>query len=231
MFFDLLEASYVSPAILAEGMRINRKNLSRKARLRVGNVETSEPVDLLIMASNSYKALDIVFDFLDANFHQLFVSPGWAQHILSRSCAPRSGTISFTPGKARKGKPGGMVTQFSGKRKLIIGPFIRYAQLAMKTIGKEKISKYIQGHLLEVERRIRFVVDVLADVREGGLTAVDLDPVLDGVRILAELGPEFDRELLHKLAEGLRDPESSERYQYERKDELIELTFRAITND
>jgi hypothetical protein len=234
MCFDVIDTLPFTEASLREKTCVTHCCLARKAALVMSLRTAREGHDLLIMARNSYKALSVLFDFLIQIHPTEFLSEPIARDILSKShyTNPHPPFVLKGPPSpeppVNKGGRIAWVWQLTSVRKLIAGPYIRYAKTVIPILGKEKVLGFMAGHLIEIERSIRFLIDVLGDLRENGLDPTDFEGLFEGMKIMAELKPEFDRELLQRFAELLQSPEISARYEFPRREELIGLVLKYL---
>jgi hypothetical protein len=216
-------------------MRTNHGCLGRKAALwlQLGY----DSFDLMTLCCNSYKALDVLCDHMIESQPENFI--GHAPNILRKSYQNTHTTFLISmPKQMRNVEPskrsppvmGRMSTQWTGTgdRKLLAAPYIRYARAVMPTLGRETVLEYMRGHTLVIDRSIRFLADVLGDVKENGLNASDFEGIFEGMKIIADLKPPFDRGLLERFAGLLQDPEISARYEFPRREKLIELALKYL---
>jgi hypothetical protein len=110
----------------------------------------------------------------------------------------------------------------------IAGPYIQYAKTVIPLLGEEKVFGLMRGHWLDIDRSMRFLVDVLGDLKEGGLAASEFEGAFEGMKIIAEIKPPFDRDLFARFGELLQNPEISARYEFPRRQELVELVFKCL---
>jgi hypothetical protein len=191
------------------------------------------------MCFNSYKALDVVLDTVIERGG--FLDEWEADLLLSKSYQSRHGASLAFPiegsgtksAKNEKIVPGMMAWKWSGvsDRRLIAAPYVRYAKAVIPKLGKEKVFGFMRGHLLAVDRSIRFLTDVLQDVKENGLDGSDFEVLFEGMKIIAELKPPFDRALFEQFGELLENPDISARYEFGRRDELIGLIRQCLEPD
>jgi hypothetical protein len=99
----------------------------------------------------------------------------------------------------------------------------------MEKIGKKMISEWLEGHLVPIERRLRFINDVLEDPKEGGLKMEELDPLFDDFELISELQPEFDLGLIRTFIERMENPEISDKIKYGKLEEVLNLAKRCLT--
>jgi hypothetical protein len=236
--FDIIERLPWTENSFREAMRTNHVCIGRKAAmwLRLGYPVTA--INLIMMVCNSYKALDVVFDRLVETMpHDFFET--FPAAILSKTYQNTHEYAFVTHPKAdpaAKRPPrrlGLMAPKWRtvGDRKLVAAPYIRYARAVMPKLGKEKVFEFMRWHVLAVDRSIRFLADVLGDVKENGLDATDFDGIFEGMKIIADLKPPFDRELLERFAGLLQDAEVSARYEFPRREELIGLVLKVLEPD
>jgi hypothetical protein len=238
--FDVIETLPFTEETLLPGIALNRNCLGRKAAmcLKLG----SDPVGLpfLVLALNSYKAVDVLFDRLAQVTPILFFADYTAADILQKSYEDTHDR-PIHEDDLRYGIPGRIHLppmpvapckwEPVGSRKLIAAPYVRYAKAVIGGLGKQRIWWWMRGHIRDVEMAVGFLTDVLADVRENGLAGKDFEGLFEGVKIIAELKPPLDRELFERFAGLLQNPEVSARYEFPRREELVGLLLKCFEPD
>jgi hypothetical protein len=237
MCFDVIEKLDWTEESFRNVMRLNFGCLGRKAALALKLRKSDATVDLITLCENSYKALDVLFD------HLMRVNPSdflaAAPVILRKSYHDtRDAIFTLSTAIASQGRRaarslGGarMPRWFVRGRKLLGTPYVRYARAAMPTWGKEKVFEFLSGHLPALNRSIRFVIDVLGDPKEGGLDAKDFEGIFETMKIVADLKPPFDRELLKRFADILQNSDVSVSDPFPGWQELIELVLKSVDTE
>jgi hypothetical protein len=214
--FDVIEGLPWTEGTFASAMRTNHGSLGRKAALWLRLGFGHDTFGLMTLCRNSYKVLDVLFDHMIANQPEEFLGSAAADFL---SYQDTHNVFLVTRSKKRQDGPpqrriGLMGTDCLrvGARKLLAAPYIRYARAVIPRLGKETVFGFLRGHALALERSIRFLTDVLGDVKENGLDATDFEAIFEGMKIIADLKPPFDRELLERFGELLRNPDISGEY-------------------
>jgi hypothetical protein len=236
--FDVIERLPWTEDAFTDCMMTNHICLGRKAALWLRLGYPLDSWDAQTVCRNSYKALGVLFDRLAEEEPDEFFEER-AEELLSKSYQNTRDHPLITSRKKKHDGNGGarplgvMSPRWlaTGDRKLIAAPYIRYARAVMPRLGKEKVFEFMRGHALATDRSIRFLSDVLGDVRDNGLDATEFEGIFEGMRIIADLKPPFDRELLERFAGQLQDPEISARYEFPRREELIGLVLHYLEPD
>jgi hypothetical protein len=234
--FDVIDRHAWTRKSIFMAMITNKVCLGRKARLLLRCDDTKDVSGYRTMCWNSYKALDVVLETVLERGG--FLDEGEARLLLSKSYQSRRGASLGFPvegsgmksAKDEKIVPGMMAWKWScvSDRRLIAAPYVRYARAVIPKFGKEKIFGFMRGHLLAVDRSIRFLTDVLQDVKENGLDGSDFEGLFEGIKIIAELKPPFDRALFERFGELLENPDISGRYEFARREEMVGLIHQCL---
>jgi hypothetical protein len=181
----------------------------------------------LQMAIASYKALGVLFDVVAAEEGRFFTSAGVAQLIISQSCGIKKydcvPIASRDPDEFLE-----LMAYARPKRRLIVGPLLRYLRCVMPGIGRAKILEWLEGHIVPIERRLMFVNAVLEDPKDGGLRPDELDPLFDEFMLIEEVRPNCRLELIKEFVERFSDDDIGGRIGYGRREELIAAARRCL---
>jgi ubiquitin C-terminal hydrolase len=224
------EANGAAIEYLMVKLALNNYNIGLKARL----CKRGDESPLILFAVSSYRALSVAMDIIPGGtFDACLFGEDMARLILKRSYTPKMAermavvekTTSEPKSSIEKLQRFARVT--CSRRKFILEPYVRYARAVLPRIGKEKVSQFMHGYLMPIERKLRFVNDVMSDLKKDGLQE-ELDQLVQELTLIAEIAPLFDYGLIRELVENLQNPEVAAKIQSTRKKDLIELGLKCL---